>query len=80
MGDEEVRFDPFISGELNAHVKPQPPWSIGWVNPGETRLYNCLLLPQYSTRFSVYKEMSKNFPNMRGMPDGISFTSSFNLT
>ncbi|MFT5248581.1 MAG: hypothetical protein ACI93P_000295, partial [bacterium] len=78
-GKQEVRFDPLISGEIPNKNSQNPLWSIGWVKPGETRVFNCLLIPDYSTRKSNYAEMDKDFPNMRGMPDGISFTRSFDL-
>ncbi len=78
-GSKEVRFEPIISGKIIGKKWAKPLWNIGWIKPGETRLFNCLLLPDYSTRKEQYKEMNEDFPNMRGMPEGISFARSFDL-
>jgi len=77
--NELVRFDPILTGEVKNKKWSNPLWSIGWLNPNETRLFNCVLLPDYSTRNSHYTQMHEDFPNMRGMPDGISFARSFDL-
>ncbi|MDG1731255.1 MAG: hypothetical protein P8K68_08470 [Algibacter sp.] len=78
-GKETVRFDPYISGKKQNSKWSKPLWSIGWIQPGETRIFNTLLLPDYSTRKKNYPKMHEDFPNMRGMPDGISFARSFDL-
>ena len=78
-GTETVRFDPIISGEKENNKWSKALWTIGWIKPEETRVYNSILLPDYSTRKKNYPKMHKDFPNMRGMPDGISFARSFDL-
>ena len=54
-------------------------WNIGWLKPYEDLDFNCVLLPDYSTRKSVYKKQHDLFPNMRGFPEGVSFARSFDL-
>lgn len=78
-GSETVRFDPILSGKKETSKWSKPLWSIGWIQPGETRVFNSLLLPDYSTRKRNYLKMHEDFPSMRGMPDGISFARSFDL-
>jgi hypothetical protein len=77
--NETIRFDPIISGEFKSKRPSKPLWTIGYLKPLETRIYNCILLPDYSTRKITYKELDARFSTMRGMPDGISFTHSFDL-
>lgn len=78
-GQERVRFDPIISGKKSYSQWSKPLWSIGWLEPGETRVFNSVLLPDYGSRKRNYEQMDEDFPDMRGMPDGISFTRSFDL-
>jgi hypothetical protein len=78
LSKHTVRFDPIISGEVYKTTGSLD--HIGWVKPGETRLFNCPIISDYSTRKKVYAQMDKNFPNMRGMPDGISFGRTFDVT
>ena len=71
------RFDTRIKGKVEGRKWTKPLWDIGWLKENETREFTCLLIPDYSTRKKNYSQMDKDFPNMRGMPDGVSFRSSF---
>ncbi|MBB6463254.1 hypothetical protein [Flammeovirga kamogawensis] len=79
--EEVVRFEPIIKGELTSDFKaPIPLKNIGWLNPKETRVFDCTLQPDVSTRSTIYADMNEDFPEMQGMPAGISFKNSFDLT
>ena len=74
-----LRIDPIVKGKMSNRKWVKPINGIGWINPNETLEFNNLLLPDYGTKKSFYNKMSKDFPNMRGYPDGISFVSSFDM-
>jgi hypothetical protein len=74
-----LRIDPIVNGKMKKRNWVKPINGIGWINPDETLEFNNLLLPDYGTKKSFYNNMSLDFPNMRGFPDGISFVSSFDM-
>ncbi|WNC69128.1 hypothetical protein RI845_02980 [Thalassotalea nanhaiensis] len=77
--DQRLRFDSYILGKVKGRKFTKPIHAIGWLEAKEVRLFNNLLLPDYSTRKTTYAAMSEDFPNTRGMPTAISFTNSFDL-
>ncbi len=76
---DSIRFDVFLSGKVKAYQSKNKLWNIGWLLPNEQLDFNCVLLPDYSTRKTVYKQQHDLFPNMRGFPAGVSFARSFDL-
>ncbi len=76
---DSIRFDVFLKGKVKDYQSKNELWNIGWLKPNEDLDFNCVLLPDYSTRKSVYKKQHDVFPNMRGFPEGVSFARSFDL-
>ncbi|WP_281616382.1 hypothetical protein [Flammeovirga sp. SubArs3] len=75
------KFETIIEGKLtHAHgAKPHPIKGIGWMEPNEVRTFDCLLMPDHSTRERNYPDLSRDFKDMPGFPQGVSFTNSFDL-
>ena len=74
-GDKEVRFELFINGndprKRWGGKKTFSSWHIGWVMPSETRNFHMPLLRNKTTSEDYDQQYLKDFPGMRGLPQGI---------
>ncbi|MEC8031518.1 MAG: hypothetical protein VX138_06125 [Bacteroidota bacterium] len=77
--NSKLRVNTSVYGENQNRKWTKPLTGIYWIKENEILEVNNLLLPDYSTRKTLYKQLHKDFPNMRGFPEGISFVNSFDL-
>ena len=74
--NSKLRVNTSVFGENQNRKWSKPLTGIYWIKENEILEVNNLLLPDYSTRKTLYKQLHKDFPNMRGFPEGISFVNS----
>ena len=49
----------FLKGKVKDYQSKNELWNIGWLKPYEDLDFNCVLLPDYSTRKSVLQKTTR---------------------